>query len=190
MIRAMVFLCLFSSLANAAKPPAKTEETPTPAPQKPKSYTDDQLKKIVDDEVDRKLKRLNSNNIAELTKEIMAKEEQIKLRERELKNREEQISFNGRELEKKIKEFEKEQIRILGCIDQNNLDSKKRIDQTIDVIGNMKPEKAAEVLSVQDSDLAVRILAGLDPKKASKIFNLMSKEISARLQKQYMDMRK
>lgn len=183
----MIFL--FLPVLLAAKTPPK-EETPTPASEIPKSYTSSELKKIVDEEVDRKLKRLNSSNIAELTKEIMAKEEQIKLKEREQKNREEQINFNARELEKKIKEFEKEQIRILGCIDQNNQDSKKRIDQTIDVIGNMKPEKAAEVLSVQDSDLAVRILAGLDPKKASKIFNLMSKEISARLQKQYMDMRK
>lgn len=188
-MKKIILFFLLSGSVFAAKTP-KVEETPAPAPQKPKLYTDEQLKKIVDEEVDRKLKRMNSNNIAELTKEIMAKEEQIKLKEREQKNRDEQINFNARELEKKIKEFEKEQIRILGCIDQNNLDSKKRVEQTIDVIGNMKPEKAAEVLSVQDSDLAVRILAGLDPKKASKIFNLMSKEISARLQKQYMDMRK
>lgn len=185
----MLFLVFLSGVVFAAKPEPKVEPT-VAAVQKPKSYTDDELKKIIDQEVDRKLKRHNSSNIAELTKEIMAKEEQIKLKERELKNREEQINFNGRELEKKIKDFEKEQIRILGCIDQNNDDMKKRTDQTIDVIGNMKPEKAAEVLSVQDSELAVRILAGLDPKKASKIFNLMSKEISARLQKQYMDMRK
>jgi flagellar motility protein MotE (MotC chaperone) len=54
----------------------------------------------------------------------------------------------------------------------------------------MKPDKAAEVLSVQESDIAVRILQAIDSKKASKIFNFMDKEISAKLQRQYLLMKK
>ena len=157
---------------------------------KTKTYSEEEFKKAVDMEVDRRLKRLNPNNIAELTKEIMGKEDNIKLREKELKAKEEQINFNARELEKKIKDFEVDQKRILGCVDKNKSDAEKRVVQMIEVVGNMKPEKAAELLSTQDSELAVRIIAGLDPKKSSKIFNLMDKAISARLQKQYMDMRK
>ncbi|MFZ4713866.1 MAG: hypothetical protein ACOYL6_09155 [Bacteriovoracaceae bacterium] len=155
-----------------------------------KTYTEEDFKKSVDSEVDRRIKRLNSNNIAELTKEIMTKEDNLKLKEKELKGKEEQLSFNARELEKKIKDFELEQKRILGCMDKNKADSEKRVQQMIEVVGNMKPEKAAELLSTQESDLAVRIIAGLEAKKSSKIFNLMDKAISARLQKQYLDMKK
>ena len=54
----------------------------------------------------------------------------------------------------------------------------------------MKPDKAASVLSVQDSEIAVQILQMIDPKKASKIFNFMDKEVSAKLQKQYLQMKK
>jgi flagellar motility protein MotE (MotC chaperone) len=155
-----------------------------------KTYSEEDFKKAVNDEVDKRLRRANPTNIAELTKEIMAKEEQIALREKDLKGREEQVQFNARELEKKIKDFELDQQRILGCVNKNKDETQKRTEQMIEIIGNMKPEKAAELLSVQDSELAVRVLAGLDAKKSSKIFNLMSKEISARLQKQYMDMKK
>lgn len=155
-----------------------------------KTYTEEDFKKAVNDEVDKRLRRNNPSNITELTKEIMVKEEQIALREKDLKAKEEQIQFNSRELEKKIKDFELEQQRILGCVNKNKEETQKRVEQMIEIIGNMKPEKAAELLSVQDTDLAVRVLAGLDAKKSSKIFNLMSKEISARLQKQYMDMKK
>jgi flagellar motility protein MotE (MotC chaperone) len=54
----------------------------------------------------------------------------------------------------------------------------------------MKPQKAAELLSVQDSDISVKILELIKPERASKIFNLMDKEVSARLQKQYLNMAK
>ena len=58
------------------------------------------------------------------------------------------------------------------------------------MIANMKPVKAADVLSVQDSLISVKILEQIDPKRASRIFNLMDKEVSARLQKQYLNMQK
>ena len=54
----------------------------------------------------------------------------------------------------------------------------------------LRPQKAAEILSVQDSSIAVQILQKIDPKKASKIFNFMDKDISAKLQKQYLLMKK
>ena len=54
----------------------------------------------------------------------------------------------------------------------------------------MKPQVAAEMLSVQESKLSVEIISKLDPVKVSKIFNLMDKEISARLQKEYLNMQK
>ena len=60
----------------------------------------------------------------------------------------------------------------------------------VEIISGMKPVMAGNVLSVQDSDIAVKILSELPAMKISKIFNSMDKEISARLQKQYMNMKK
>ena len=60
----------------------------------------------------------------------------------------------------------------------------------VDVISGMRPQSAADVLSVQDVDISVKILGDLPPEKVSKIFNSMDKEISARLQKQFMSMKK
>ena len=62
--------------------------------------------------------------------------------------------------------------------------------RVVEVISGMRPQNAADLLSVQESDLAVKILGQLDPAKVSKIFNLMDKEISAKLQKQFMTMKK
>ena len=66
---------------------------------------------------------------------------------------------------------------------------KERMSRLVKVIGGMSPKKAAEQLSIQESELAVQILGALDPAKTSKIFNLMKKEISSGLQKQYMLMK-
>ena len=63
-----------------------------------------------------------------------------------------------------------------------------RINQLVEVISNMKPAKAAEILSVQEAQISVKIIERIDPSRASKIFNLMEKEVSARLQKQYLNM--
>ena len=63
-----------------------------------------------------------------------------------------------------------------------------RVKQLVSVISNMRPQKAAELLSVQESQISVKLLQKIDPEKASKIFNLMDKEVSARLQKQYLNM--
>jgi flagellar motility protein MotE (MotC chaperone) len=78
----------------------------------------------------------------------------------------------------------------LGCLQKHEDDAKNRVSQQVEVVSNMQPAKAALLLSVQEADIAVQILQLLDPKKASKIFNLMDKEVSARLQKQYMNMKR
>ena len=111
-------------------------------------------------------------------------------KEKTFSTREEQIKISESTLTRKILELEKRQGKIIGCIDNNKNGLARRVKQMVSVIGNMKPLKAAEVLSVQDSLISVKILAQIDPKKASKIFNLMDKEVSARLQKQYLNMQK
>lgn len=156
----------------------------------PKIYTEEDFIKKVSEEVQKKVEQIKNKSFTELTKELVDKDEKIKLRELDLVKKTDQFKVNEFELEKKIKEFDSRQQSVLGCLEKNETDSKDRIKKQVEVISNMQPAKAAQLLSVQDADIAVKILREIDSKKASKIFNLMDKEVSARLQKQYLDMKK
>lgn len=140
-------------------------------------------------DLDRHIERIKKSSIATLTKEILAKERALADREEELTRRSEQLKKAESDLSKKIKLLELEQKRIIGCIDDNQQKETMRINQLVDVISNMKPQKAAELLEVQDAPISVKILERIEAERASKIFNLMNKEVSARLQKQYLNMR-
>ena len=153
-----------------------------------KIYTQSDFDEKVEKLLDEKINRIKKSSIATLTKEILLREKKMDEKEKSFSTREEQIKISESTLTRKILELEKRQGKIIGCIDNNKNGLARRVKQMVSVIGNMKPLKAAEVLSVQDSLISVKILAQIDPKKASKIFNLMDKEVSARLQKQYLNM--
>lgn len=155
-----------------------------------KTYTEVEFTKKVAEEVRRRVDTVKNKSVTDLTKELVTKEEAIRLRELEIEKREDQLKVNSAELEKRIRDFNASQNSVLGCLQKNDEELKSRIGQQVEVVSNMQPAKAAQLLSVQDPDIAVQILQQLDPKKASKIFNLMDKEVSARLQKQYMSMKR
>lgn len=155
-----------------------------------KIYTPLDFKRAVDTEVTKRLTRIQGANMANFSRELMSKEEDVKRREESVKKQEEQLRINEQLFEKKIKEFEVLQQKVIGCIDKNDKESSGRIDNTVKIVSNMKPAVAAQMLSVQESELAVQILAKMDPLKASKIFNLMDKDTSSKLQKLYMQMKK
>lgn len=155
-----------------------------------KKYTEEEFIKAVAEKVKSQVDQIKNKSVTELTKELVQKDEAQKLKELDLQKREDQIKVNSLELEKKIKKFHNEQQDLLGCLQKNDNDQQARVNQQVEVVSNMQPAKAAQLLSVQEPDIAVRILQLLDPKKASKIFNLMDKEVSARLQKQYMNMKR
>lgn len=146
---------------------------------------DEALKKALDLQVD----RIKKSSVAQLTKELLDKERKLKEAEEKLNKREEQIRLGEESLAKRIAQIESRQSKILGCIDENARKEAMRIKQLVSVISNMKPAKAAELLSVQDATISVKIIEQIEPERASKIFNLMDKEVSARLQKQYLNMR-
>lgn len=176
----MKFLCLALALSTAAWAQNKASKT----------YTEVEFTKAVAEQVRKKVDEVKNKSVSDLTKELITKEEAIRLRELDLEKREDQIKVNSSEIEKKIKAFNAQQTSVLGCVERNDEELKTRINQQVEVVSNMQPAKAAQLLSVQDANIAVQILQMLDPKKASKIFNLMEKEVSARLQKQYMDMKR
>lgn len=157
---------------------------------KEKTYTEKEFNTKLESELMKKIDRLKKSSVTDLTKELLAKEKKIDETRAELEQREEQLKLSEKSLSTRIVEFEKEQMKVLNCIADSKAQSAQRINQIVSIISGMKPDKAAQMLSIQDSAIAVNILGKIDPVKASKIFNLMDKEVSARLQKQYLDMRK
>ena len=178
----------FISTSFAAKtPPPKVAEA---AIVNKRNYTEEEFKKAVLLEAEKLMKKIGSGNIVDFSKELLEKEEAIKVKELNIQKEREQLKVNMSDFQKKVVDFQDSQKKFLGCIDLQNEKAEKRISQMVEVVGGMKPQNAADVLSVQDPDLSVRILGLLDAQKTSKIFNLMDKEVSARLQKQFLQMKK
>lgn len=167
--------------------PAKTT-APEAAPKR--TYTEEEFKKAVSEEAGKIMKKAGSGHLVDFSKELLEKEEAIKVKELNIQKESEQLKLNMSDFQKKIVEFQESQKKFLGCVDSQNEKVEKRVTQMVEVIAGMKPQNAADVLSVQDPDLSVRILGELESQKASKIFNLMDKEVSARLQKQFLQMKK
>jgi flagellar motility protein MotE (MotC chaperone) len=155
-----------------------------------KKYTEAEFKAKVHEEVAKQVERIKTSSVAQLTKEILEKEQKVDAREAEIIKREDLLKINEETFAKKVLQLETDQKKIIGCVDEHNKSENRRIKQMVSVISSMKPAKAAEVLSVQDSHISVKILEQIDPQQASKIFNMMDKEVSARLQKQYLNMQK
>jgi flagellar motility protein MotE (MotC chaperone) len=173
-----LLLSLFlATSAFAAAPPKKI-------------YSEEEFIKKVNEETKKKVDTIKNKSVSDLTKELLDKEEKLKLRELEIQKHEDSLKVSEIELGKKYAAFEIRQKAFIGCVEKNEDESKGRVGQLVDMISNMKPQKAAEVLSVQDPEIAVKILQTIEAKKASKIFNFMDKDISAKLQKQYLQMKK
>lgn len=155
-----------------------------------REYTEEEFKAAVQEEAAKMMKKAGSGNLVDFSKELLEKEEAIKVKELAVKKQQEELNMSMGDFKKKLVEFQDSQKKFLGCVDEKNAKADKRVSQMVEVISGMKPQNAADVLTVQDPDLSVRILSELDSAKASKIFNLMDKEVSARLQKQFLQMKK
>jgi flagellar motility protein MotE (MotC chaperone) len=155
-----------------------------------KTYTEEEFIKKVTEEVKSKIDTIKNKSVSDLTKELLDKEEKLRLKEIEIIKQQDSIRVSENDIAKRYAELSEKQKAFIGCVEKINEESKSRIGQIVEMISSMKPDKAASVLSVQDSEIAVQILQTIDPKKASKIFNFMDKEISAKLQKQYLLMKK
>lgn len=155
-----------------------------------KTYSEEEFVKKVTEEVKKKVDSIKNKSVSEFTKELLDKEEKLKLRELELQKHMDALKISESDIGKRYSDLAEKQKDFIGCVEKNEEESKGRIGQLVDTLTNMKPQKAAEILSVQDPEIAVKILQMVDAKKASKIFNFMDKDISAKLQKQYLLMKK
>jgi flagellar motility protein MotE (MotC chaperone) len=168
----LIILMTFSSLANGKDDKNSQEE----------------FDKKVKAEVERQVNLIKKKSLSQLTNELLDKDRTLMKRDETLDKREEQIKISEMSLLKKIEELETTKTKIIGCLDDHKKGELMRVKQLVEVISNMKPQKAADLLSVQESKISIKIIEKIKPEKASKIFNLMDKEVSARLQKQYLNM--
>lgn len=155
-----------------------------------RTYTEEEFKMAVLEEATKLMKKAGSANIVDFSKELIEKEDDLRKREMNLTKQTEQLKNSEEDLKKKLVEFQDSQKKFLGCVEEKDAKAKQRVAQMVEVIAGMKPQSAADLLAVQDSELTVKILSELDAQKTSKIFNLMNKEVSARLQKQFLQMKK
>ena len=183
----LLIISFFTYNIFAAKSENEVTEAKTPSK---RIYTEEEFQKNVLEEVEKYLKKIGNKKIISFSKELIRKEQDIKLKELRIVKDEESLKMNKINFQGRIKEFRENQNRFIGCIDEKQKEREKRISHMVDVISGMKPANAASLLSVQDAEISVQILEKLEPVKVSKIFNLMDKEISARLQKQYMNMKR
>lgn len=181
-ITILIISLLISVTSYAQEKSAKTEES--------KIYTQSEFDKKLIVELEKNLKRLGKTEIIQLSKELLEKERALDLKEIELNKVQQSIDLSTLDLQKKIATFDSRQKKLLACMDNVKSEDRKRIMHMVQTISKMRPQSAADVLAVQDPAISVKILGYLEPEKVSKIFNKMDKEISARLQKQYLTMKK
>lgn len=158
--------------------------------QEKREYSETEFRDAVKKAVEVELKRLGRNKIVDFSRELLDKEDELKVKELQLTKREEAIKISEQGFLKQIQEFQQKQENFLSCVDQVGREQDNRIQHMVESISNMRPQNAADILSVQDAEISVKILGLLEPDKIARIFNLMDKEVSARLQKQYMNMKK
>ncbi|OFZ20589.1 MAG: hypothetical protein A2202_03465 [Bdellovibrionales bacterium RIFOXYA1_FULL_36_14] len=177
----LIFLLMTSAVFSNQAPEANVEE---------KKYTETEFNSKLSDALGKKLKHLGKGQIEELSKELLDKERDLKAKEILLEKKEEQLKISTEEFKKKLHEFQERQNSLIVCLDDVEKQESERVGHMVETVSGMRPQNAADVLSVQDSEISVKILSQLPSDKVAKIFNLMNKEVSARLQKQYLTMKK
>tara|TARA_R110000868_G_scaffold10025_3_gene49202 strand:- start:2211 stop:2735 length:525 start_codon:yes stop_codon:yes gene_type:complete len=155
-----------------------------------KIYTEKEFQEKLQKEVAAKFEKIAGGSLVDFSKQLMEKEEKLRVAELQFKKREDELLNSQRDFQTGIKSFQDKQNKFLSCLDENERKKQERIQHMVDSIAGMRPKTAADLLSVQEADISIQILGKLDSTKVSKIFNLMDKEISARLQKQYMTMKR
>ena len=172
----VLFICCFLALGASSQ-------------LKGKSYSEEEFEQAVMKEVERKLKRVQVSNLSSFSYDLLKRELELNKEERLLNEKKQQLKVSEKDFIGKVKSFENKQQKFLGCLNKNEQRQRERMSRLVKVIEEMSPKRAAELLAIQESDLAVQILASLETSKTAKIFNFMKKEISARLQKQYVLMK-
>jgi len=155
-----------------------------------KTYTENEFNEELQRRLQAEIVRLSNAGAVNLSRELLQKEQELRIKQLQIKKLEDEINLTRQTLERRILDFQKQQEGFLSCIQETDRDQNNRVQRMVEAISGMRPQNAADVLSVQDSEISVQILGSLEPDKVARIFNLMDKEVSARLQKQYLSMKR
>lgn len=179
----VIYLISLGSLSVMAQSPEKIEKDV-----EEKIYTEIEFENAVKERLNEILKKIRTDKLSDFSKSLLKKEKSLQMQEEAMMLKEKDLFKAEQSLSKRVEEVNKRQSKIIGCLDKNEKSKKNRINHLVQIVSGMKPQNAADMLSVQESKLTVEIISKLDPVKVSKIFNLMDKEISSRLQKEYLNM--
>ncbi|ADK84287.1 MgtE intracellular region [Desulfarculus baarsii DSM 2075] len=144
--------------APEGQPPAEGAQEPAaPPPSQPANY-DPRLIELLDQK----------------KKKLALEEERLQQERKELQKLREEV--NGR-----IVELQKVQTALEGLIDQQNKARQERIEQLVKVLGNMRPQPAADVISKLDLDMSVEIFRRMNSRTAGKVMASLEPERAAQI---------
>ena len=183
-------LLIFTSVYSQDKKDINTSQERKNNNDKKHMYTQEEFNNAVLEQTRKQLTKIGRYKLVDLFTELLQKEQKYESDLLKLDKERTQVKASITTLETKIKEFEQRQNNFIACVEEVDQAQNDRVVHMVKVLEGMRPANASDVLSVQDTIVAVKLLELLPPDKISKIFNSMDKEISARLQKQYMSMKK
>ncbi len=92
------------------------------------SKSEKRFKKKVHSEVLKRIAEIKKKPVVELTRELIAKRQELENQEAEISHRMEQIKISEKNLQIKISDFEQKQKKIIGCMEKNEQLEKQRIE--------------------------------------------------------------
>src|SRR5690606_7175691 len=91
------------------------------------TYSEEDFIKKVNEEVKKKVDDIKNKSVSDLTKELLDKEEKLKLRELELQKQQDALRVSEGEIAKRYAELSEKQRKFIGCVEKNEDESKARI---------------------------------------------------------------
>lgn len=108
------------------------------------------------------------------TRDISARELEVRKREAELKTME-------AELEAKLENLRAMEVKMQNLIKSAGDMQDEKMQHLVDVYSNMKPKQAAQVLENLEESIAVKILAGMSGRKAGEVLSSVRADRAAKL---------
>src|SRR4051812_27972956 len=82
-----------------------------------KTYTEEEFIKKVNEEVKKKVDSIKNKSVSELTKELLDKEEKLKLRELELQKTADSLRVTENDITKRYTELAEKKKNFIGCVE-------------------------------------------------------------------------
>ena len=125
----------------------------------------------------------NSEGLRRVAWSLNVREQALDRRERMLAEREADLTKAQQELERWITELEGVRDEIAGMLNIHS-DEDKKVEALKEMVENMRPKQAAQVLSEIKVELAVKVIDRMDRGKAGKAMAVMEAKTAAKVAEQ------